>query len=129
VEGSESTRLTRAGALLGTPAYMAPEQLLGQSVDGRADIYAFGVLLNELLTGRHPLTGRPCRRRLRSRRSSRGAFKRIRPRATRRREICSPRSTAKQPVRLPQRPSLTPPRADPHAGSGNSTRPRLSSTG
>jgi hypothetical protein len=56
IEGPEATRLTRAGAMLGTPAYMAPEQLLGAAVDGRADIYAFGVLLNELLTGRHPLS-------------------------------------------------------------------------
>jgi serine/threonine protein kinase len=59
VEGPEATRLTRAGAMLGTPAYMSPEQLLGAPVDGRADIYAFGVLLNELLTGRHPLSASP----------------------------------------------------------------------
>jgi hypothetical protein len=56
VEGSEATRLTRAGALLGTPAYMAPEQLLGGPIDARADIYAFGVLLSEMVTGRHPLS-------------------------------------------------------------------------
>jgi hypothetical protein len=56
VEGPEATRLTRAGAMLGTPAYMAPEQLLGASVDHRADIYAFGVLLSEMTTGRHPLS-------------------------------------------------------------------------
>jgi hypothetical protein len=56
VEGPEATRLTRAGAMLGTPAYMAPEQLLGASVDSRADIYAFGVLLSEMTTGRHPLS-------------------------------------------------------------------------
>ena len=55
VEAPEATRLTRAGAMLGTPAYMAPEQLLGGAVDARVDIYAFGVLLNEMLTGRHPL--------------------------------------------------------------------------
>ena len=57
IEGPEATRLTRAGAMLGTPAYMAPEQLLGGHVDGRADIYAVGVLLTEVLTGRHPLRG------------------------------------------------------------------------
>ena len=56
VEGPEATRLTRAGAMLGTPAYMAPEQLLGAAVDSRADIYAFGVLLSEMTTGRHPLS-------------------------------------------------------------------------
>jgi hypothetical protein len=55
IEAPEATRLTRAGAMLGTPAYMAPEQLLGGPVDARADIYAFGVMLSEMLTGRHPL--------------------------------------------------------------------------
>jgi len=55
IEGPESTRLTRAGAMLGTPAYMAPEQLLGGQVDARADLYAVGVVLSEMLTGRHPL--------------------------------------------------------------------------
>jgi hypothetical protein len=57
IEGPESTRLTQAGAMLGTPAYMAPEQLLGGAIDRRADIYAFGVMLSEMLTGRHPLHG------------------------------------------------------------------------
>jgi hypothetical protein len=55
IEGAEATRLTRAGAMLGTPAYMAPEQLLGGSVDARADLYAVGVVLSEMLTGHHPL--------------------------------------------------------------------------
>ena len=55
VQGTELTRLTRAGAMLGTPAYMAPEQLVGGQVDPRTDLYTFGILLSELLTGRHPL--------------------------------------------------------------------------
>jgi hypothetical protein len=49
-------KLTRAGAMIGTPAYMAPEQLMGQRVDARTDIYAFGVILAEMLSGRHPLS-------------------------------------------------------------------------
>jgi predicted Ser/Thr protein kinase len=57
IEGPEATRLTRAGSMLGTPAYMAPEQLLGLTVDGRADIYAWGIVFSEMLTGRHPLQG------------------------------------------------------------------------
>ncbi|HEY5951732.1 MAG TPA: serine/threonine-protein kinase [Kofleriaceae bacterium] len=45
---------TRAGALLGTPAYMSPEQALGRSIDTRSDNYALGVLAFEMLTGRLP---------------------------------------------------------------------------
>lgn len=46
--------LTRAGALLGTIGYMAPEQLCGEPVDHRADIFAFGCVLYEMLAGRSP---------------------------------------------------------------------------
>jgi len=49
--------VTVDGATIGTAAYMAPEQARGQTVDKRADIWAFGVLLFELLTGRRPFRG------------------------------------------------------------------------
>jgi tetratricopeptide (TPR) repeat protein len=50
-------RISRAGVIVGTASYMAPEQALGQTIDGRADLYALGVLLYELTTGRLPFTG------------------------------------------------------------------------
>jgi serine/threonine-protein kinase len=55
---TSSGTLTSAGSSIGTPAYMAPEQAVGSAVDLRADLYAWGVMAYELLTGAHPFANR-----------------------------------------------------------------------
>ena len=52
-----ATRLTQTGMLVGTPTYMSPEQINGQPVDGRADLYSLGILFYELLAGVAPFRG------------------------------------------------------------------------
>ena len=51
------TRMTQTGMVRATPAYASPEQIRGEEVDARSDVFNFGILLYELLTGKHPFGG------------------------------------------------------------------------
>jgi serine/threonine-protein kinase len=55
--GSEVTRLTQTGIVLGTPEFMSPEQIRGKPLDPRSDVFSLGVLAFELLSGRLPFEG------------------------------------------------------------------------
>jgi serine/threonine-protein kinase len=57
VVGDISGQLTSEGMLVGTPAYMAPEQINGQPIDGRTDLYAAGLIFHEMLSGRRAFRG------------------------------------------------------------------------
>ena len=57
VSESEPARLTQTGQLIGTPAYLSPEQVSGETLDGRSDLYSLGCVLYECLTGELPFTG------------------------------------------------------------------------
>ncbi|MFO0591643.1 MAG: protein kinase [Polyangiaceae bacterium] len=54
---SEMAHRTRTGAMLGTPIYMSPEQCRGTTIDHRSDIYSFGIMVHEVLTGGRPFSG------------------------------------------------------------------------
>ena len=53
----DSSNLTQAGTVMGTPSYMSPEQFMGQRVDGRSDLFSVGVILYQFLTNEKPFTG------------------------------------------------------------------------
>lgn len=57
IEDSSEHLMTQAGEVLGTPAYMSPEQVLSEPVDGRSDIFSLGIILYELCAGERPFGG------------------------------------------------------------------------
>lgn len=67
VTNSSETQLTQAGMLVGTPEFMSPEQVLGEQLDGRSDVYALALVAYELFTGELPFEGNTPERKLTAR--------------------------------------------------------------
>ncbi|WP_143742494.1 protein kinase domain-containing protein [Roseateles chitinivorans] len=57
MESTKGEQRTRVGDVLGTPQYMAPEQMNGEKIDGRSDLFSVGIVLYQMLTGVRPFTG------------------------------------------------------------------------
>jgi energy-coupling factor transporter ATP-binding protein EcfA2 len=56
--GSEALNLTQTGAIIGSPAYLSPEQITGEDITPLSDVYSLGILLHYTLTGEHPFPGK-----------------------------------------------------------------------